>query len=59
MQIRTLEIVLLVFLLEQCQVLLDLLLLAQVELTLHPRKSLDLRILGNLSLKLLRLNALS
>ena len=47
------EIVLLVLLLEQCQVLLNLLLFGQVQLALHSRQSLNLGVLSNFALELL------
>ena len=52
-QVRALEVILLVFLLQECQVLLNLLLFGQVQLALHSRQSLNLGVLGNFALELL------
>ena len=52
-QVRALEVILLILLLQKRQVLLNLLLFGQVQLALHSRQSLNLGVLGDFALELL------
>jgi len=57
-KVRRLKVKLLIFLLQECEVLLELHLLLRSDFSLHPRQSLLLGLLSDLSFEALILNPL-